>query len=252
MYNDVRWKWLDFRLFVGFTKSMTSVLGSEFKTVADEYYKSAKNGFFVYAPKSKGKIRNIIKYLGRYLSRPPIATSRTDHYDGVNVTFHYKRHEDDSLVTETVTASEFIKRLVVHVPPRYFNMVRYYGLYAKSKIHLNKIGNILTAKRYSHCFRSLLMKTLGIDPHRCSVCGQNLIFAWLTHTPFNKISFYNSRPLLLTSWFLCVFSCLSLLAGENFILIRTPFLCYLLELIRKHFASLWNLIFPIMQETGIA
>jgi len=134
------------------------------------------------------------------LSRPPIATSRTDHYDGVNVTFHYKRHEDDSLVTETVTASEFIKRLVVHVPPRYFNMVRYYGLYAKSKIHLNKIGNILTAKRYSHCFRSLLMKTLGIDPHRCSVCGQNLIFAWLTHTPFNKISFYNSRSPPLTSW----------------------------------------------------
>ena len=111
-------------------KSMTSVLGPEFKTVANECYKTAKNGFFVYAPKSKGKIRNIINYLGRYLSRPPIATSRIDHYDGVNVTFNYKRHEDDSLVTETITASEFIKRLVVHVPPRYFNMVRYYGLYA--------------------------------------------------------------------------------------------------------------------------
>jgi hypothetical protein len=172
--------------------SMLAALGSEFKVVADKCYKSAKNGFFVYAPKSKGKIRNIINYLGRYLSRPPIATSRIDAYDGTNVTFHYKRHEDDLLITETVTAEEFIKRLAVHVPPHYFNMVRYYGFYAKSKIRLKKISNILKAKRYRQSFSALLLKTLGIDPHLCSVCGQKMTFAWLTHTPYNKIYIYNS------------------------------------------------------------
>jgi len=173
-------------------KSMLTALGSGFKVVVDKCYNSAQNGFFVYAPKSKGKIRNIINYLGRYLSRPPIATSRIDNYDGTNVTFHYNRHEDDLLITETVTAEEFILRLVVHVPPRYFNMVRYYGLYSKTKILLKKIRNILKAKRYRQSFSNLLLKTLGVDPHMCSVCGQKLIFAWLTHTPYNKIYIYNS------------------------------------------------------------
>jgi hypothetical protein len=180
-------------------KSMLAALGPGFKVVADKCYKSAVNGFFVYAPKSKGKIRNIINYLGRYLSRPPIATSRIDNYDGKNVTFHYKRHEDDLLITETIAAEEFIKRLVVHVPPHYFNMVRYYGLYAKPKTRLKKIGNILKAKNYRQSFSNLLLKTFGSDPHMCSVCGQKLVFAWLTHTPFNKIFINNSLSPPLTS-----------------------------------------------------
>ena len=50
------------------------------------------------------------KYIGRYLGRPVIATSRIDNYDGESVTFHYNRHEDDKLVTETVPVLEFIKR----------------------------------------------------------------------------------------------------------------------------------------------
>jgi len=173
-------------------KSMLNTLGPSFKDVADECYRSAKNGFFVYAPKSKGKIRNIINYLGRYLSRPPIASSRIDSYDGKNVTFHYKRHEDDSLVSETISAEEFIKRLVVHVPPHYFNMVRYYGIYAKPKFILNKISKILSIRRNRLYFRDLLLKTLGVDPHMCSVCGQKLVFAWLTYTPKNKIYINNS------------------------------------------------------------
>ena len=50
-----------------------------------------------------------IKYISRYLGRPVIATSRIDDYDGDNVTFHYNRHEDETLVTETIPALDFIK-----------------------------------------------------------------------------------------------------------------------------------------------
>ena len=123
-------------------KSMLKALGPSFKATADNCYKSAENGFFVYAPKSKGKIRNLINYLGRYLGRPVIAKSRIDDYDGTNVTFHYKRHEDNLLVRETVRAEDFIKRIVVHIPPHYFNMVRFYGLYAKSKYGLQRVRKI--------------------------------------------------------------------------------------------------------------
>ena len=33
----------------------------------------------------------VTKYIGRYLGRPVIATSRIDHYDGETVTFHYNQ-----------------------------------------------------------------------------------------------------------------------------------------------------------------
>lgn len=45
-------------------------------------------------------VRSVVlrmKYIGRYLGRPVIATSRIDNYDGDMVTFHYNRHEDDDL-----------------------------------------------------------------------------------------------------------------------------------------------------------
>ena len=73
----------------------------------------------------------MIKYIGRYLGRPVIATSRIDSYDGDNVTFHYNRHEDDKYVVETIPAIDFIKRLIRHIPEKHFKMLRYYGVYAK-------------------------------------------------------------------------------------------------------------------------
>ncbi|MDY5475580.1 MAG: transposase, partial [Enterocloster clostridioformis] len=60
-----------------------------------------------------------IKYISRYLGRPVIATSRIDAYDGTSVTFHYQRHEDHETVTECISAIDFIKRLIVHIPDRH-------------------------------------------------------------------------------------------------------------------------------------
>lgn len=59
---------------------------------------------------------NVIKYIGRYLGRPVIATSRIDSYDGDFVTFHYNRHEDEKLVIETIPVLDFMPRLTQHIP----------------------------------------------------------------------------------------------------------------------------------------
>ena len=73
----------------------------------------------------------VAKYIGRYLGRPVIATSRIDSYDGQSVTFHYNRHEDGLLIHETISVMDFIKRLIRHIPNKHFKMIRYYGIYAK-------------------------------------------------------------------------------------------------------------------------
>lgn len=53
--------------------------------------------------------------------RPVIASSKIDAYDGDSVTFHYNRHEDNQLVTETVllTARYFVILIFVYSPILY-------------------------------------------------------------------------------------------------------------------------------------
>ena len=51
-------------------------------------------------------------------------------YDGVFVTFHYNRHEDEKYVEKTLPAMDFIKRLIRHIPEKHLKMIRYSRIYA--------------------------------------------------------------------------------------------------------------------------
>lgn len=105
---------------------MHSSIGNSFKKYKSASYRNHKNGFYVYARKNQCNPRNVVKYIGRYLGRPVIATSRIDKYDGDFVTFHYNRHEDDKLIHETIPVMDFIKRIIRHIPEKHFKMIRYY------------------------------------------------------------------------------------------------------------------------------
>ena len=107
--------------------------GPSFKKVKSLCYSEHKQGFYVYAKPNLCDPSTIVKYIGRYLGRPVIATSRIDHYDGHSVTFHYNRHEDDKYIEETLPAIDFIKRLIRHIPEKNFKMLRYGGLYARHR-----------------------------------------------------------------------------------------------------------------------
>ena len=110
---------------------LESKLGPSFKKVKSNCYREHKHGFYVYAKPNKCDPKVVTKYIGRYLGRPVIATSRIDKYDGENVTFHYNRHEDGVYVEETIPAMEFIERLIRHIPEKHFKMIRYGGIYAR-------------------------------------------------------------------------------------------------------------------------
>ena len=90
------------------------------------------NGFYVHTPASDfNSASKVTKYIVRYIGRPAMARSRITDYDGKQVTFWYQRHEDNKKVVETISAHDFIKRLIIHIPEKGFNMLRYYGLYAQ-------------------------------------------------------------------------------------------------------------------------
>jgi len=96
-----------------------------------------RTGFDCDCMPEKGPVERLVMYLFKYVSSPPISLRRIEKYDGENVTYWYKDHRR-GLVKETLTAVEFIGRMIRHLPPKGFRMVRYYGIYARpvrNKIH---------------------------------------------------------------------------------------------------------------------
>ena len=94
-------------------------------------------GFDCNCMPEEGPVERLVIYLCKYVSSPPISIRRIEGYDGQNVTYRYKDHRRGE-VKETITAVEFIGRMIRHLPPKGFRMVRYYGIYARpvrEKIH---------------------------------------------------------------------------------------------------------------------
>ncbi|MEE0884800.1 MAG: transposase, partial [Faecalimonas sp.] len=165
---------------------MEKKLGTSFKSVKAKCYRDHKEGFYVYAKPNKCDPKAVIKYIGRYLGRPVIATSRIDNYDGENVTFHYNRHEDDQLVVETIPVMEFIDRLIQHIPEKHFKQIRYYGIYARKRENDKKL-NLAIAKEKRKIilsfnrWRECILSSFGYDPLKCPCCGKTMRFLELYH-----------------------------------------------------------------------
>ena len=160
---------------------METILGPTFKKVKSKCYAEHKQGFYVYAKPNKCDPTVVTKYIGRYLGRPVIATSRIDKYDGEQVTFHYNRHEDDKYVVETIPAMEFIQRLIRHIPEKHFKMIRYGGLYARQRDIDKKLYRAIP-KEAHHFFRSFnkwraaIIGAFGYDPLKYPDCKHEMEF----------------------------------------------------------------------------
>jgi hypothetical protein len=85
-----------------------------------------------FAKKTSGAWRSV-KYLGRYLKRPPVAASQLRHYRGGTVVHQYNDHNTQQHKRQKLTQEEMLWRYVSHIPARHFKMVRYYGFLANRK-----------------------------------------------------------------------------------------------------------------------
>ena len=158
---------------------MESILGPSFKNIKSKCYTDHKHGFYVYARPRLCDPKTVIKYIGRYLGRPAIATSRIDKYDGDHVTFHYNRHEDDKYIQETIPAIDFIKRLIRHIPEKHFKMIRYGGLYARHRKIDSKLYRAISKSKHRfyrsfHQWRTAILTSFGYDPLECPDCKHTM------------------------------------------------------------------------------
>ena len=169
-----------------YAKEWTSKLGALFKRYP--------TGFDCDCMPEKGPVERLVIYLCKYVSSPPISIRRIESYDGQNVTYRYKDHRKGE-VHETIPATEFIGRMIQHLPPKNFRMVRYYGIYARpvrEKIHALVASALKVLVQRAHQVAEYFTRKRGVRPEparepsgkgemRCPSCGSTrllLIRIW--------------------------------------------------------------------------
>jgi hypothetical protein len=137
----------------------------------------------------------VLNYLGRYLHGGPIGQSRLLAFDGHTVTFRYKDYRDigpdgPRLKPLSLPTDEFIRRLLQHVPPKRFHMVRGFGLYRRggstAALH-ERVRQALPIQPEVHAaLASPFASSPGKNdvPGNCPACGSALYL--VVYTPRGK------------------------------------------------------------------
>ena len=87
--------------------------------------------WIVYAKSPFGGPRQVIEYLGRYTHKVAMSNHRIVSLADDKISFLYKDYADGSQQkTMTLEAAEFLRRFCLHLLPRGFRKIRYYGFLA--------------------------------------------------------------------------------------------------------------------------
>ena len=93
--------------------------------------RSVGTEWVVYAKPPFGGPTQVLKYLARYTHRVAISNHRLLALDNGKVTFRWKDYtQGNKPGVMTLEAEEFIRRFLMHVVPRSFVRIRYYGFMA--------------------------------------------------------------------------------------------------------------------------
>jgi len=83
----------------------------------------------VYTKKPFNNPRSVFEYLGRYTHRVAISNGRITYADEENVSFRWKDYRDgNKKKIMTVSTEEFMRRFLLHVLPKGFKRIRFYGI----------------------------------------------------------------------------------------------------------------------------
>ena len=151
-----------------------------FKKLLDTCYSKE---WIPYCKKPFKGAESVIKYLGKYAHRIAISNYRIKSMTDSDVTFTVKDYKNQGQWKElTLSGEEFIRRFLMHVPPKRFVRIRHYGLLS-SRNKNKKIAlcrNLLGCRKYISRLKDLdapaIIKFLyNKDVCKCSSCGGNII-----------------------------------------------------------------------------
>lgn len=185
------------KLSEDFKKKLLFLLNKEFKkdvleipldiVEPQEFYEKLKAKKWVVHSEAPGKLRNrpehIIRYLSRYVFKTAVNDNRINKVEKGMVYLKYYNRKKKKSMTEVIPEIQFLKRLLLHLLPKGFQKVRYYGFmtnrYRASHLALCRLlmGESLNDqheinKDLLNDAVFLFWKYFGIDIALCKNCGK--------------------------------------------------------------------------------
>jgi len=149
------------------------------------------------------RMKQVTRYLVKYVVSPPMALSRIRAYDRDQgtVRYWYRDHQRGGKRTEeTVSRETFIGRMVQHILPKGFQRIRYYGLQATCilkqvrekvavalHVAVQPVLDMLEPPPQPRSYRARMQVTLGHDPLQCPGCGGDLWLWQIWHPQYGVI-----------------------------------------------------------------
>lgn len=150
-----------------------------FQRLVDELFET---DWVVYLKESFRNSDTVIEYLARYTHRIAISNYRIIKTENDNVHFSYKDYkENNTRKIMILPAHDFIGRFLLHVLPKRYTRIRYYGLLAhrNKKIKLDSCFAFFKKKRKIREIckgpDELFFELTGIDIHKCPKCGAEML-----------------------------------------------------------------------------
>ena len=126
----------------------------------------------------------VMNYLGRYTHRIAISNSRILRMDEETVTFRVKDYKNNGQWKElTLDGVEFVRRFLMHVPPKRFIRVRHYGILSNQKkgkfipLCREQIGCQKMQRRFPKKDKAEAIRVhYKIDVTLCPCCGGEMTY----------------------------------------------------------------------------
>ena len=136
--------------------------------------------WITYSKQPFGGPEQVLEYLGRYTHRVAITNNRILTIEADKVTFNYRdRSDGNTLKVLTLKATEFIRRYLLHILPRGFMKIRYFGFlgHANKKTCIPLLRKLIDPEaqileQSSDTIQEMMVRLTGVDVSLCPECGR--------------------------------------------------------------------------------
>ena len=142
--------------------------------------KMKEKKWITYSKQPFGGPEQVLEYLGRYTHRVGMTNNRIVSIGDAEITFTYRDRADENKQKELrVNAEEFIRRFLLHILPKGFMKIRYFGFLSRKnkKICIPLIRQMIAPdfqiiEKLTETIQETMLRLTGIDISLCPECNK--------------------------------------------------------------------------------
>jgi hypothetical protein len=137
--------------------------------------------------KGLNRPERVVRYIGRYIKRPPLSEHAIQSMDDGTIRFLSKNSRTGKQ-SVALSANDFLRRFLMHVPLESFHSVRSYGIYNGHRNCPPLVPKEWIPTRRSRLsgWREIQIAKTGDDPLRCPSCLCEMVYCGMNFHEYAK------------------------------------------------------------------